>query len=74
MDNNYNKALEFARSNNYETIEYLGQYKNYYAYNPILKEDDLTFTGLPYVILVNDNEVRLSDYNETMELINYDFK
>ena len=75
MDNKfYDKALEFAKNNNYETVEYLGKYENYFVYEPVSDVDLVSYTGLPNVILVNEEEVRLSTYDETMALMDYDFE
>lgn len=65
-----NKILEFAESEGYEDVEKLKfKYKDYECYEPITSKGEDTFTGMPLVILVKGNEIRMSSYDETLEII-----
>ena len=49
------KVLEFAQSEGYSTVNYLGKYKEYDLYKP-LYEDPQIATGLPVYIIVKNNK------------------
>lgn len=68
------KAMKFAKENGYESVQYLGKYEKYFVYEPIMDVNNTSFIGLPTVILINDEEVRMSNYDETMLLLDYDFE
>ena len=65
------KVLKFARKNGYHGAAYLGEYKGYKCYEPTFDEEgkDVHFVGLPLVIMAKGNEIRLSDNDESMELL-----
>ena len=49
------KVLEFARSEGYSTVNYLGKYKEYDLYKPLYKDPHIA-TGLPVYIIVKDDK------------------
>ena len=62
------KVNEFAKQNGYLKAEYLKEWKGYQCYEPIMNEDETSFVGLPLVILVSDDEMRMSTPEEAMEI------
>ena len=53
MDND--KILKFAQRSGYDSVEYLGKYKEFYLYKPLYENPDMA-TGLPVYIIVKDNK------------------
>lgn len=49
------KVLEFAQSEGYSTVNYLGKYKEYDLYKPLYKDPHIA-TGLPVYIIVKDDK------------------
>lgn len=58
---------EFAKNQGYDEAIYLKDWKGYECYEPI-SGDDITYTGLPLVILVKGDEIRMSTPEEAMEI------
>ena len=65
-----NKILDFAINNGYSAISYLGKWRDYEIYEPIIKPNEESFVGLPLTIMVKGAEIRMSTPNEAMEQIN----
>lgn len=64
-----NKVIEFAKNRGYVGARHLGKWKCFDTYQPFFNEDEdeLYVTGLPLVILVKGNEIRMSTIEETFE-------
>lgn len=60
-------VIEFAKTQGYQTATYLGQWKTYEVYEPIFDEADVSFVGLPLVILVSGESIRMSAAEESLE-------
>ena len=64
-------VTKFAIENGYKGAKYIGKWKEYKVYEPYMDRNDVSYTGLPLVILVNDkNEIRMSTSDEAMAIIN----
>lgn len=64
------KVIEFAISQGYETALRLKNWKGFEVYEPIMKKDEVSFTGLPLLILVKGDEIRMSTPEEALEQLN----
>ncbi len=64
------KVIEFAQSQGYETALRLKNWKGFEVYEPIMKKDEVSYTGLPLLILVNGDEIRMSTPEEALEQLN----
>ncbi len=60
--NNSNKNVDkFAQEHGYKGAKYIGVWKNYKVYEPYIDDKQVSFIGLPLVILVNEkDEIRMS--------------
>ena len=64
---NNNDVTKFAQDHGYKSAKYIGNWKEYKVYEPYVSGNDISFTGLPLVILVNDKgEIRMSTSDEAM--------
>lgn len=61
------KIKSFAKENGYTDVEYLNSWNGYEVYEPIMFEDEVAYIGLPLVILVKDDQIRMSTPEESME-------
>lgn len=66
--NNSNKNVDkFAQEHGYKGAKYIGVWKNYKVYEPYIDDKQVSFAGLPLVILVNEkDEIRMSTSDEAM--------
>ena len=63
------KVIEYAKSKGYNDIRQLESWKGYEIYEPILLHED-AIIGIPFVIMVKGNNIRMSTINETFEYMN----
>lgn len=63
------KAVEeFAIRQGYKNATFLCKWNGYDCYEPILSEDEVSFTGFPLLILVSENgEIRMSTPDEALQ-------
>ena len=60
--------IEFAKSQGYETAEYLGDWRGFKCYEPVFAEGEIAFTGLPLIILEDSSgSLRMSTPEEAMQ-------
>lgn len=66
--NNSNKNVDkFAQEHGYKGAKYIGNWKEYKVYEPYVDNTKVSYTGVPLVILVNNNgEIRMSTSDEAM--------
>lgn len=68
MDDNL--VNNFARLNGYDSAKYLCDWNGYSCYEPIFSNNELSYVGLPLLILVSSNgEIRMSTPEEAMQQI-----
>ncbi len=59
---------EFAKSQGYEKAEYLCEWRGYKCYEPIVAEGEMSYVGLPLLILEDKNGgLRMSTPEEAMQ-------
>lgn len=64
---NDKNVTEFANKYGYNGAKYVGDWKEYKVYEPYMDEQQVSYIGLPMVILVNDKgEIRMSTSDEAM--------
>ena len=62
--------IEFAKKNGYNSAEYLCEWNNYTCYEPIFKENAVSYIGLPLLILEDsEGNLRMSTPEEALEQI-----
>lgn len=61
------KVIEFAKKQGYESVEKLEKWKEYDVYEPIYKNDEVSIIGMPLLILVKGEEIRMSTVEEALE-------
>ena len=62
-------VVSFAKQHGYDNAIYLGKWKDYDAYEPVFDGADVSFVGLPYIILAKGDTVRMSTSEEAFEQI-----
>ncbi len=65
------KIIEFAEEFGYDTVKYLGRWRGYDVYDPEDSDPDTPerVIGLPFSILVKDDEIRISSLAEERAII-----
>jgi len=64
------KVLQFAKTRGYDSIRKRRKtWNGYDVYEPIYRKGVISYIGLPLVILVKENEIRLSTPQESFELL-----
>lgn len=63
-----NKIIAFARKQGYDSAEKIGEWKGYEVYEPFFDGDGVSFIGLPTVILIDGEKIRLSTTEESLEI------
>lgn len=67
---NDDEINRFARQHGYDGAKYLYDWEKYNVYEPFINNEQLTYTGLPLVILVDNNgEIRMSSSDEAMAIL-----
>lgn len=64
------KVKAFAKKQGYDDVLYIGKWKEFDCYEPVFKGDDVSFIGVPLLILVQDKEIRMSTVDEAFEQLN----
>lgn len=61
---------DFAKSQGYETAEYLCDWNGYKCYEPVIAEGEMSYIGLPLLILEDaEGNMRMSTPEEAMQQI-----
>lgn len=64
------KILEFARERGYESAVYQKEWNGYDCYEPIFSlEQPESYIGLPLMILVKGETIRMSTPEEAMDML-----
>ena len=64
------KILAFAKKNGYDGAEPLGKWRDYDCYEPTFEdtsEEEPAIVGLPLIILVKGDEIRMSTEEEAYQ-------
>lgn len=59
---------DFARKNGYAGARYLKKWNGYLCYEPFMDREEMCCIGLPYVILVKCETIRMSTDEEAMKI------
>jgi hypothetical protein len=62
--------LKFAKREGYDEISYIGKWRGYEVYEPMFESEESINIGLPYIILVKEDEIRMSTPEESLEQLN----
>jgi hypothetical protein len=60
------KVIEFARKHGYDTAQKLDPWNGFEVYEPIIAGDEIAIVGLPLLILVKGNKIRMSTGDEAL--------
>lgn len=63
------KIKKFAIDNGYDDVEFLGRWEGFEVYYPFFNDDESHIIGLPLKILVKDDDIRISEPDESMILL-----
>lgn len=63
-----NKVLEYAKKMGYEGAYFRMEWKGYSVYEPVYS-DELSYIGLPLMILEKDGKIRMTDVDEAFEIL-----
>lgn len=66
---NIKSIIEFAEQNGYSGAVYLNEWRGYSCYEPTFFEDGVAHVGLPLIIMVKGDEIRMSTPDEAMKHI-----
>lgn len=64
------KIKTFAKEQGYDNAVYLGKWRGYDVYEPVFNGDEVSIVGLPLIILVKGDVVRMSTVDEAFEQLN----
>ncbi|HCG36154.1 MAG TPA: hypothetical protein DER23_07410 [Clostridiales bacterium] len=64
---NNKRIIAYAKEQGYETAVYLKQWKDYDVYEPVYDSSCAACIGVPLVILVKGDEIRISTVDEAFE-------
>jgi hypothetical protein len=60
-------VLRFAKSNGYENVLYIGKWKGWDIFEPILHDGEISFTGVPLLIMKKGSIIKISTAEEAYE-------
>lgn len=67
-----NKIIKFAKSQGYDTAKFLYKWNGFNCYEPILDKANVSFTGLPLLILEDkDGNIRMSTSGEAFQQLKF---
>jgi hypothetical protein len=61
------KVKAFAKEQGYDDAVYLEKWKGFDVYEPVFNGDDVSIVGVPLIILVKGDVVRMSTVDEAFE-------
>jgi hypothetical protein len=63
------KIKAFAREQGYDDVMYLTKWRGYDCYEPIFKDTEVAYVGLPLMIMVQGETIRMSTVDEALAQI-----
>lgn len=63
----HDEIVGFAKEQGYDDVLRIGKWKDYEVYEPVFNGDDVSFVGVPLIILVKDKMIRMSTVEESFE-------
>lgn len=64
---NIREIIKFAEECGYTGAVYLNEWRGYSCYEPTFSDEGISHVGLPLIIMVKDNEIRMSTPEEAMQ-------
>lgn len=61
------QVKEFAKQQGYDDVLQIGKWKGFDAYEPVFNGEDVSFIGVPLLILVKGDNIRMSTVEEAFE-------
>lgn len=63
------KVIDFARKHGYDNVKPLDPWREYEVYEPVFTGNDVVCIGLPLIILIKDETIRMSTGEEALQQI-----
>lgn len=63
------EVTEFAKKLDYDSVKFLKKWKTYDVYEPLFNVGHSPTIGIPFVILVEGDNIRMSTVEESLEII-----
>lgn len=61
------KVKDFAKQQGYDDVLPIGKWKGFDAYEPVFNGEEPSFIGVPLLILVKGDSIRMSTVDEAFE-------
>ena len=61
------QVKDFAKQQGYDDVLSIGKWKGFDAYEPVFNGDGTSFIGVPLLILVKGDSIRMSTVEEAFE-------
>ena len=61
------KVKNFAKQQGYDDVLSIGKWKGFDAYEPVFNGEEPSFIGVPLLILVKGDSIRMSTVDEAFE-------
>lgn len=61
------KVKDFAKQQGYDDVLPIGKWKGFDAYEPVFNSEEPSFIGVPLLILVKGDSIRMSTVEEAFE-------
>ncbi len=65
------KVILFAKERGYLGVEIGKIWNGYQVFEPYFSKKDVSYNGFPLVILVKNNEIRMSTPEESIDYLNF---
>lgn len=59
-----NEVITFAQQQGYDSAIYLEKWRKYKVYEPVFNNEGVNIVGLPLMILVDGNKIRMTTADE----------
>lgn len=69
-----NKIIEYAKSFGYDSVIKKDNWKQFEVYEPSFNDEKIHHVGLPYIILVKNDHIRMSTIDESFQYIDDTYK
>lgn len=64
-----NKIIDFAKLEGFDTAQRVENWRGYEIYEPLYNDGEVHYIGLPFFIMLKDDEMRMSTLEETLAWI-----
>ncbi len=63
------QILNFAIDQEYDNFSYIGKWREYEVYEPLFDYEGISYVGLPLIILVKGDTIRMSTPEEAFQYL-----